>query len=307
MPVTVAAIQMHAVPFTVPRNLHHARGLVCEAVARGANLVVLPAYFNSGISGNTLAALDYAEPIDGVTVAWMCDGATRLGCYLAGAVLIRSCGKTDLAMLLATPGGTVHHAGVRSECPDHPGSTAATALGSIGLLRDVDLDWPEHCAATALHTTVLLLSAARLASASDYLEYPDGRVTALPSLTRFAGRQPAALPDDDDHRRLCRLAALYSRPVVYANQCGVARMPLRGNDNQRQPADGYPFVRGAFSGHSAVIAADGRVLACLPDAEGVVVATIEYDLAGVAAQPQGIAQQPPATAVYAGSSQPGLN
>jgi len=84
----VAAIQTTAVD-DLAANLDAARILVEEAVADGAELVVLPEYFS--VAGTPEVLRAGAEALDGPTMTWASSLAARLGIHLvAGSIPERS-------------------------------------------------------------------------------------------------------------------------------------------------------------------------------------------------------------------------
>ncbi len=68
--IKVAAVQMDAIPGPTAERLARAAVLVAQASQAGARLVVLPELFNTGYA-YTDANFQLAEPIGGMTVAWM--------------------------------------------------------------------------------------------------------------------------------------------------------------------------------------------------------------------------------------------
>lgn len=293
MQVTVAAIQMFAVPFDVPRNLARARQLVQAAVDEGAQLVLLPELFNTGYSYDA-HLFNYAEPLDGVTVAWLRDGAATCGCYLAGGILERSGDSAYSTLVVAAPDG--HWVAYR-KC--HPffwersvcraGTTPRvvhTSLGRIGLLMGADIAADESVAAYAGQVDLLLLSSTAAHLPASTVQLPNGRTLRMDRFhPAFAGRSEQMR--DDYYAGVGRRAASLRVPIVHAVQCGTFCSPLpiermgllrtilRFPQQLRlRLGPGKASVRAAFLGHSAIFAATGRPLAVQPDDEGVVVSRV---------------------------------
>ena len=84
----VAAIQMDCQVGDVEANLAHAAGLVEEAAAQGAQLIVLPELFNTGYE-YTDRNFTLPEALDGRTGTWIAGTAQRLGVHLVGTFPVR--------------------------------------------------------------------------------------------------------------------------------------------------------------------------------------------------------------------------
>ncbi len=304
MRMTLAAIQISAVPFAVPHNLRRAREMVRQAVARGAQVVVLPELFNIGYTYHT-ATLDYAEPIDGVTAMWMCDGARSLGCYLAGAVLLRDCSNIYSTMLLATPDGMLHTYRKRYRlfwergmC--RAGTTprpAQTPIGQVGMLVGADVAHPNGFAPYVGQVDLLLVSSTAIALPEAMVEYPDGSHTTMSCYYPALARRAAHMHYDYFEGIRQRTAAL-GVPLVHAVQCGGFRSPLPSDRPglsallTRLPQylmlrlkKGQPVLRTTFLGHSAIFDAQGNVLAVLPTEEGVIVAEVDVGMSEMSPAP----------------------
>jgi predicted amidohydrolase len=100
----VAAIQMDAVPASVTHRLARAGDLIAEAVAHGAQLVVLPELFNTGYQYDS-QNVDLAEAIDGETIAWMHEQARVRAIYLAGTLMLRENGEIYNTAFMIAPDG----------------------------------------------------------------------------------------------------------------------------------------------------------------------------------------------------------
>lgn len=293
MQTVFAAVQMYAVPFAVPRNLRRARDLVQQAVAQGARLVVLPELFNTGYTYSE-AAFDYAEPLDGLTATWLCDGARRLDCYLAGALLVRYGSDVYSTMLLATPHGTLHtyrkrhpFFWERSICREgNPARPAETPLGRVGMLVCADVAYPDSYAAYAGQVDCIIASSTAAALAEGTVDYTDGSTIALTTYNRaFAGR--ASQMRYDYFEGIGERAAALKAPIVHAVQCGSFRSPLPAERlsvlaslihcPQRlvlQLKQGLPVLSTHFLGHSAIFDGQGHLLAVQAEGEGVIVAPV---------------------------------
>lgn len=293
MHTTVAAIQMFAVPFAVPRNLARARQLVEEAVAIGAQIVVLPELFNTGYSYNT-NLFDYAEPLDGVSVAWLRDGAAKLGCYLAGGILERNNESAYSTLVLAAPDGS--WAAYRKRHPffwersvfraGNAPRVVHTSLGRIGLVVGADIASESTVADYAGQVDLLLVSSTAAFLPASTVHLPNGRSLQMERFhPAFAGR--ADQMRYDYYAGVGRQAANLHVPIVHAVQCGVFRSPLPAErmglirmllrfprQFRLRLSHGVASVNAAFLGHSAVFDASGHALAVQPDDDGVVAAPV---------------------------------
>ena len=144
--IKVATVQMDAMPAPVQERLDRAERIIREAALAGAQLVVLPELFNTGYA---YADQNYelAEPLGGLTSAWMKATSARLGIHLAGALLLLDNGEIYDTMLLYSPGGQMWRydknypwAWERAYFRGRRGMTIAqTELGDLGLMICWDL------------------------------------------------------------------------------------------------------------------------------------------------------------------------
>jgi N-carbamoylputrescine amidase len=89
--IRVAAVQMQSRLGCIEDNLEHAALLVEQAVAKGAQLIVLPELSASGYSMSR-AIWDTGETRHGLTVQWLQETSRRLGVYL-GIGFVEADGK----------------------------------------------------------------------------------------------------------------------------------------------------------------------------------------------------------------------
>lgn len=102
-----AAIQLEAVVADVESNLAACERLAGEAAAAGAELIVLPEFFPTGI-GFVKALADAALPVDGAATQLLSRIARRHGAYAGGSFLCRDVdGEVRNAFLLAAPDGAI--------------------------------------------------------------------------------------------------------------------------------------------------------------------------------------------------------
>jgi hypothetical protein len=144
--IKVATVQMDAMPAPVSKRLERAERIVAQAAQAGAQLIVLPELFNTGYA-YTDDNYKLAEPLSGVTSAWMKATSARLGIHLAGALLLLDRGEIYDTMLLFSPGGRMWRydknypwAWERAYFRGRRGITVAqTELGDLGLMICWDL------------------------------------------------------------------------------------------------------------------------------------------------------------------------
>ena len=75
-------------------------------LVNGTDLVILPETFTSGFSND---AIDKAEGMDGATVAWIREQASKLGAAVTGSVQMRTDEGVFNRLLWATPDGGLQH------------------------------------------------------------------------------------------------------------------------------------------------------------------------------------------------------
>jgi N-carbamoylputrescine amidase len=102
--LTVAGIQLLARPRAWHENIARAEAWVWTAVAGGAALILLPELFAIG-SFYADDLLDYVEPPDGRTTAWLTSVAHAHRVVLAGTILERSGMAVFNTLVLVEPSG----------------------------------------------------------------------------------------------------------------------------------------------------------------------------------------------------------
>ena len=254
----VAAVQMVCKEGRVEDNLKHAQEMVEEAVARGAELVLLPELMPSGYMA-TEAIWDSAESMNGQSVAWLKATAEKHKIYLGFTFLEAEGEDFYNAFVLATPKGDI--AGrVRKSPPasieanfykagDDP-HVIETELGRIGVsICYENLLYERICELSKLSVDIVLSPSA-------------------------AGRPKAILPGDIRRfeNMLKQWRGLYSQvlgvPNIIANRVGPLETELPGM---------LPYLKSSFPGLSVITDSDGKVLKELGEEEGVIVADVHLD------------------------------
>ena len=252
----IAAVQMVSTP-DVARNLDSARRLIAQAAGAGAQLVVLPEYFC--LMGRTdRDKLAIAEaPGDGRVQAMLSNAAREHGVWLIGGTL-------PIATLEPADADRV----LNSNCVYAPDGTLAARYDKIHLFRfDNGREcYDEGIAIRAGATpTSFQAGALRVGLSVCY----DLRFPELYRALMFAPGQP---PCD-----------LLSVSAAFTHTTGLAHWELllraRAVENQCYviaAAQGGLHENGRRTfGHSMVVDPWGKVLAVLPEGEGVVLAEIE--------------------------------
>jgi predicted amidohydrolase len=262
-----AAVQLNATEDTA-RNLHSADRLTREAVAQGAELVVLPEKWN--IIGDEEAMALHAQPLDGEALTWARQIAHELGVDLvAGSILEHAPGHDRHFNTSAhiAPDGEVRAAyrkihlfdvevdgrAYRESDTEDPGSEIVVSELSnhvaLGMSVCYDLRFPE------LYRILAVRGAA---------------VISVPAAFTLATTR-------DHWEPLVRTRAIENQAfVIAANQIG-------------------PHPDGTRSGgRSMIVDPWGIVLAQAPDAETVIVADLDLDrLAEIRAQLPSLAHRRP--------------
>lgn len=244
----VSAVQMAATPDR-DQNLATAEALCCDAVAAGAELVVLPEMFN--VFGSAEVLEEGAEPLDGPTSSWASSFARSHGIWLvAGSFIERStsearhrntsCLYDPSGARIATyrkvhlfdndvPGAAYHESAMVE--PGNEIAIAGVAGHTLGMTICFDIRFPEIFRAETLAGAELI---------------------SLPmAFTERTGR--------DHMEPLMRARAIENEVfIVVANQFGK------------------PLVDIEFYGHSAIIDPWGRILAETGEGTGTVTAELDF-------------------------------
>ena len=262
----IAAVQMVSTP-DVERNLDAARRLIAEAAGTGAQLVVLPEYFC--LMGRTdRDKLAIAEaPGDGPIQAMLSSVAREHGVWLIGGTLpIATRDPLDADRVL------------NSNCVYAPDGLLAARYDKIHLFRfDNGRErYDEGIAIRAGATPTSFDAGARPGTQAAASSLRVGLSVCydlrFPELYRALMFTPGQPPCD-----------LLSVPAAFTHTTGLAHWELllraRAVENQCYviaAAQGGLHENGRRTfGHSMVVDPWGKVLAVLPEGEGVVLAEIE--------------------------------
>ncbi len=289
----LAALQLFATPFDRDRNLATAAALARAAVARGAQVVLLPELFSTGYV-YTPRLIEAAEDEAGPTATWLREQSTALGAQLAGSLLLRQAGQVYDALALATPEGGWHtyrkrHPFLWERCYFEPGTQpviATTALGRLGLLVCWDIAHPTAWADYAGRVDGLLIVSAPPRFHRAVLNFPGGQKAYLAQLMPALLRQREAL-DGLYSTHVAECAAALGVPVAHAVMAGrfVTQLPFPRfsllSAAWRRPRY-WPLARQAhraslratFYGGSAIYDGQGISVARVEAEEGVAVADV---------------------------------
>lgn len=162
--IQVAAIQMDGAPAPVAERLKLVEKLIQDALSQGAELVVLPAAFNTG---KTFLETNYelTERLSDTTMQWMCEQAQKHQIHLAGSwMLVDKDDTYNAAFLIAPDGKNWRYDGQypylweRVFYRDGKSiKVADTSLGKIGMLIGWDAAHPEIYERYAAKVDLLLV------------------------------------------------------------------------------------------------------------------------------------------------------
>ena len=292
----IAAVQMVSTP-DVERNLEAARRLIAEAAGTGAQLVVLPEYFClMGRTEHDKLAIAEA-PGDGPIQAMLSNVAREHGVWLIGGTLpIATADPVDADRVL------------NSNCVYAPDGTLAARYDKIHLFRfDNGRERYDEGIAIRAGATPTSFQAGSLPgtqAAARSLPGTQAAASSLPGTQAAASSLPGTQAAASSLRvglSVCydlRFPELYralmftpgqppcdllSVPAAFTHTTGLAHWELllraRAVENQCYviaAAQGGLHENGRRTfGHSMVVDPWGKVLALLPEGEGVVLAEVE--------------------------------
>ena len=259
-----AAIQLEPKLGDVEANLRRCRALAQEALAAGAEVVILPEFFTTGMAYLPEVA-DGAVPYDGPALALLreiaAEGALAGGSFLA----LDDDGEVRNAFVLAGPDGV---------------------LGRHD--KDLPTMWENACYVGGRDDGVIPLPSGGAAGValcwelmrSQTVRRLRGRVdvvlggSAWWSVPPWPPRALTRRWERANHATATGAPAAFARmlgvPVVHASHCGGLECPM--------PWAPWVRYRGHYEGPTTIVAGDGTVLAERPAAagEGVVVADVAF-------------------------------
>ena len=255
----VAAVQLEADLGNVDHNLEACERQADRAAAAGAQWIVLPEFFSTGVAFRPDLSRDAARP-DGAPTRLLSDLARRHGVHVGGSTLVRDDdGHVRNAFLLAGPDGDVigrHDKDLPTmwENALYVGGTDAGRIDAGSLTVGVALCWE----------LMRVQTVARLAGLVDLVLGGSGW-WSVPAWPLLAGTEV----------RNARRAA--AAPAVFARHVGapVVHAAHAGRLSCRFPATPLTY-RGYFEGGAQICDAAGKVLAFRgrDEGDGVVVADV---------------------------------
>ena len=312
--IRVAIAQMDVKPAPTGDRLERADRLVSEVEPFGIDLVVLPECFNTGYiySDDNFRR---AEPLDGPTLHWMKITARQMHMHLAGSILLQEGGDIYNAMFIVAPDGRFwrYHKSYpwgweHSYCVanravgDQRAAIAETDLGDLGMMVCWDVAHPDVWRSYAGRVDMMIVCSSPPQFSRAVFSFPDGRTLSFdetgPLFSRLKGVE--ALVFDD---MLTQQAAWLGAPVACSSGSGRFESAVpRGHAfmlsmltaapwlaSYLQQADGMKMAAN-MTAACRVVAADGKIAAHLPQAQGESFTVAEVTLphkkqAPLAAQP----------------------
>lgn len=261
----VGVVQMRAEPLDVEGNLLRAERYIAECAAEGARLVVLPEMFNVGFClGESLMMV--AETLDGRTVNWLKEQASRHGIHITGSFYEYHREHFYNTMVMVGSDGGVQHYRKRNPTwsesavwrrSEEPGpgifDTPFGRIGGVICFDSFARETYEGFRRSGVKAVVIvaLWGANR---SSSFFWRPD-LYLARSALIRWSQVASDVVP--------LQYARQLGVPTVFANQSGTIRMvsPLPFPDWPVQSSH-YDFI-----GKSHVLDASGGVVARADDGE----------------------------------------
>jgi predicted amidohydrolase len=260
--VRVAAVQLEPAVGRVAENLARCERLGDEAGRRGAELIVLPEFFTTGMAFRDEIA-DAALPVDGSAAELLIGLARRHGALVGGSFICRDPdGENRNAFLLVAPDGVAdrHDKDLPTmwENAFYVGGDDDGVLSAGDLPVGSALCWELMRSATAR----------RLRGRVDLIVGG----SAWWSIPRWPPRAVTDRLEASNARKAAEVVPAMARavgaPIVHAAHCGAIESPL--------PWSPFPY-RGRYEGATMVCDGHGRVLAGRgpEDGPGVVLAEVE--------------------------------
>jgi hypothetical protein len=245
---------MDCTPAPVPERLSRAASLIAEAADGGAQLVVLPEYYNTGFEFHE-RNYALAERMDGQTARWMKMQAARHGIHLAGTLYLFDAGEIYNAALLVSPGGRVwrydkmHPWGWERAYfrPGRQTTVADTDPGALGMMICADMLYADVWAGYGHKIQLLvMMNAPGKPEEGDFI-FPDGSRYKYHELFPSPPQTSTGSDDDGEPDELMSQSTWLGVPIVTASATGILRTKIPGLE---------PFLRDGRFAHRATQASE---------------------------------------------------
>ena len=230
--VKIAVVQMNATPAPVAERLARAEHLVIQCAERGAQLIILPEVFNTGYEYSDKNYLR-AEPLDGLTAAWMTQTASRYQVHLAGSLLRREQSDIFNTLLLVAPDGRQWHYDknypwVWERAYFRRGTDitiAQTDFGKVGFLICWDVAHPKLWQQYSGKVDLMIVSSCPPKALEGSFVFPSGNLRMNEHrgvLAQYLKRKT----DQTFGTYLRRQAGFLGVPLAHASSTGIAKSCL---------------------------------------------------------------------------------
>lgn len=310
--ISLATVQLDAVPAPLTERLARAEALITQAAQAGAQLVALPELFNTGYAYRD-ENFALAETADGPTASWMKQTSARLGVHLAGSLLLRDGADIYNALLLYAPDGRVWRydknypwGWERAYFRERRAITIAeTDLGAIGMMLCWDVAHVDLWRQYAGKVDLMLVCSCPPNIPDPIYDFPDGsKVTGDQMGPAFGSlRYSSPLVFVDTPRQQTSWLGV---PYIASTACGTIRTRI---PNPVGSFIGFLFTapwlarylpqiaRAELSTRlvesGQIFAADGSSLAGLRNEQGEAFVLAQVDLPAERPQPRGPQPKPP--------------
>lgn len=257
--VKVGIVQMQSKLFEVEANLARAEKYLERAAGEGAQLVVLPEMFNVGFFfGEEL--MKVAETLDGQTISWLKEQASRLELHIACSIYERHEGHFYNTMVMVGSDGTLQHYRKRNptmqevavwrRCDDPGPGIFDTPFGRVGGVICFDSFARETYEGFKNSGVELVVIIACWGAPRPIWHRPDA-LAARSVMKRWSHQASEVVP----RQYVERLKV----PAIFINQVGTTRLSIP----VPRP---YPFqmpeIVYDFQGRSKAIDAAGNTMVC---------------------------------------------